>query len=173
MLNNRKKKNSFCNLKWCETWCQCYVAVSFSDRNSGRIGKKHEFVEPVTFRMSFLTGSLNLTHHSPKHWKNWAKFSIGLSIDNSAKQNQTKIVFSDVSDTTAVLSSKKYVWIWSINFFKGCSLCYCDAISRRAILFAHSMNHIPSYLSVTSGRRWGQKQRKMRLSFGSNSPYVV
>ena len=78
-----------------------------------------------------------------------AKFSIGLAIDNSAKQNQTKIVFSDVSETTAVLSWKKYMWIWSITFFKGCSLCYCDAIYRRAILFARSMNHIPSYLYLS------------------------
>ena len=41
------------------------------------------------------------------------------------------------------------MWIWSITFFKGCSLCYCDAIYRRAILFACSMNHIPPCLLLS------------------------
>ena len=32
---------------------------------------------------------------------------------------------------------------------KGCSLCYCGAIYRRAILFARSMNHIPPCLFLS------------------------
>ena len=38
------------------------------------------------------------------------------------------------------------IWRWSINFFKGCSLYYGDAIYRRVIPFVCSMNHIPPYL---------------------------
>ena len=37
----------------------------------------------------------------------------------------------------------------SINFFKGCSLCYCDAIYRRVLLFVCSMNHVPPYLFLS------------------------
>ena len=42
----------------------------------------------------------------------------------------------------------KYGGIWrrSIDFFKGCSLCYYDAINRRVLLLVCSMNHIPPYL---------------------------
>ena len=45
----------------------------------------------------------------------------------------------------------KYGGIWrrSINFFKGCSLCYRDAIYRRVLLFVCSMNHIPPYLFLS------------------------
>lgn len=35
----------------------------------------------------------------------------------------------------------------SINFIKGCSLYYCDAICRRVFLFVCGMNHIPSCFS--------------------------
>ena len=37
----------------------------------------------------------------------------------------------------------------SINFFKGCSLCYCDAIYRRVLLFVCSMNHVPPDLFLS------------------------
>ena len=44
-----------------------------------------------------------------------------------------------VLSLTSLLPSRdrnKYggIWRWSINFFKGCSLCYCDAIYRRVLL---------------------------------------
>ena len=34
----------------------------------------------------------------------------------------------------------------SINFFKGCSVCYCNAPYRQVLLFVCLMNHIPPYL---------------------------
>ena len=33
----------------------------------------------------------------------------------------------------------------SINFFKGCSLCYCNAPYRQVLLFVCRKNHIPPY----------------------------
>ena len=45
----------------------------------------------------------------------------------------------------------KYGGIWgrSINFFKGCSLCDCDAFYRRVLLIMCSMNHILPHLSLS------------------------
>ena len=36
-----------------------------------------------------------------------------------------------------------------MNFLKGCSLCYCDAIYRRVHLFVCNMKHIPPYLFLS------------------------
>lgn len=45
----------------------------------------------------------------------------------------------------------------SINFFKRRSLCYCDAIYRRVLLFVCGVDHIPSCLFLSRGRRWRQR----------------
>ena len=37
----------------------------------------------------------------------------------------------------------------SINFLKGCSLCYCDTICRRVLFFVGRMNQIPPYLFLS------------------------
>ena len=49
-----------------------------------------------------------------------------------------------VLSLTSLLPSRdrnKYggIWGWSIIFFKGCSLCYCDPIYRRVLLFVCSI----------------------------------
>ena len=81
---------------------------------------------------------------------------------------------------TSWLSSRnrnKYGGIWkqSINFFKGCSPCYYDAIYRRVLLFVCSMNHIPPYLFLSREddddvRRRHRKTRFFTLCRQSGQP---
>ena len=47
------------------------------------------------------------------------------------------------------VSNDSPIWGRSINFFKGCSPCYCDAFYRRVLLIICSMNHILSHLSLS------------------------
>ena len=72
-------------------------------------------------------------------------------------RNEIKSCFSmSLTSSSTTRDRNKYGGIWrrSINFFKGYSLCYCGAISRRVLLFVCIKNHI----SVTRG--WGWRQRK-------------
>ena len=46
------------------------------------------------------------------------------------------------------------IWRRSINFSKGCSLCYCVAIYRRILLLVCSMNHNPPYLFLSYQLNW-------------------
>ena len=78
---------------------------------------------------------------------------------------------------TSSLSSRnrnKYGGIWrrSNQLFQGMlSHCYLKPIYRRVLLFVCSMNrktiYSVIYISVTRGRRWRQRHRKTRFSFGS------
>ena len=56
-----------------------------------------------------------------------------------------------LTSSSSFRNRNKHVGIWrrSINFLKGCSLCYCDAIYRRVFLFVFSLNHIPPYLFLS------------------------
>ena len=44
---------------------------------------------------------------------------------------------------------EKELYCIVIQFFKGSSLCNCDAIYRQVFLFVCSMNHIPPYLFLS------------------------
>lgn len=56
-----------------------------------------------------------------------------------------------LTSTSSSRDRNKYGGIWqrSINFLKGCSLCYCHTICRRVLFFVCRMNQIPPYLFLS------------------------
>ena len=78
------------------------------------------------------------------------RFANRLALDNIGWiRTERKSCFPmSLTSSSSSRDRNKYVgiWRWSINFFKGCSLCYCDAIYRRVLPFVCSMNDISPYL---------------------------
>ena len=56
-----------------------------------------------------------------------------------------------LTSSSSSFDRNKYGGIWrrSVNFFKGCSLWYCDAIYRRVVFFVCSTNRVPPYLFLS------------------------
>ena len=80
-------------------------------------------------------------------------FESQLALDNIGySRTERKSCFPMCfSSSSSSRGRNKYGGIWSrsVNFFKGCSLCYCGAICRRVLLFVCSLSHIPPYVFLS------------------------
>ena len=84
---------------------------------------------------------------------------IRLALDNIGWTRTERNSYFPMSLTSFSCSCdrNKYGGIWrrSINFFKGCFLCYCDGIYRRVLFFVCSMNQILPHLFLDWKRSSG------------------
>ena len=76
-----------------------------------------------------------------------------LALDNTGRSStERKSCFPmSLTPSSSSRDRNKYGGTWrrSANFFKGCSLGYCDAIYRQELHFVCSMNYIPPYLFLS------------------------
>ena len=107
------------------------------------------------------------------HWFS-RRFALDSIVGWSRSERKSCVPMSLTSSSSSRDRSRyRGIWRRSINFFKGWSFLYGDAIYRRVLLFACRLNHIPPYLFPSREDDDDVRDIGKQFLFDSTSPYRI